>query len=1854
MLVSVFSVVTLAAATVVAAPQKGYSSQQESAPSLVEPLRAVEATLQEQVVLPESSNLVHDDEHHHHDHHDHVGLDWLRDSVPGEPGVDYPIFGQVPKTSFRCRGRQPGYYADTETRCQVFHICNARGGQGFLCPNGTIFDQQHFTCKWWFTVNCEDSEGFFDLNNNIGSAAETQGTQVIGEGFGQKTEQPQGTQQVQQTEQFQPEIQQVQGGQAVQETQEEERPILLPDQIPTRDEGVLQVIQPVPQESGTVSVQQPQEVLISQVPQEENTIHNVQEISSGTITAEIEDSTIRQVINQLLPDHKDTQNTPSTSQEAQNKLDAALEKPAACGQGSADCVARPSEGVSQLYDVSTTNTGESVSEHNLPQEPHATEGRAEEENQGLIVPGISQLSYDNKAIVQDHQVRDSEVKNEIASPELSAAPRYDDTPETIVHISQIVTSIQEEKMPPTQENQLHQNDEQLIAQGLFPVQTDEQQAAIQGEQVFDEQGTGQILTQEPVSSLQEDSDLEKIQFPAQEEEQFTTQTAITEEESPIQLGEQGGDQLSIQEEEQHLSQEGEYHAKVQEYVPLQDEYLASAVEARTGNEQIYPLQWRIRVPMPSEEGSPVQGEGQFAVNQEEGNTIQVEEEPTTPAVPLQDEEQFVENFEEQFPTLASDVQSYTGEQNPVYNEEYIPAYGHEQIFTPTGEQFPTEREEHFSVHTIEVLPVDDGNGHFSVTTVFPEQLDDESTGFPVPGEGFPVQEEEVHGYGIETSDVLNIPPTKVPSTFIIEIPSEVFEAPAEVAAQGTFGVAQTDLPPGYMGEQETSSQPEVAQKEYTEDYFNQAVTSFYGLQEKDETTVSPTDLEHDQVPEAVQPLCNSISCPSQDQEYSYGIVDEVSPQTPPFTQDLSVEKFDSTQVQDSTGLVEEEDYSNESSEEIYGGSDNQTTVAPEDSEQNEVFQVDIRHESPVTFSGEGDFQEPEVSIIHQIPQLYEAPETAFVTEEAVTAFETGTEIVTEVPEQDNVQLKLHEGSLEIDSSLYIIPDVHPEVLSSSSDPVDPVVSLIQRGENDRRQNASSNTTHGVSTSDQGPAEDATQPTFLQDEYTTILPDTREDVTPTPYDEDTTSIPTEGEDTTFLLVAKEDTTPFPADVEETTAFQTGLHDITDIPFNQVDEARIPLSTQGDHDTEGLIAPDVHANTGEFNKDQDTGYPHTNYHQESQAPEITYYEASQDQASDSVPQTPQEAVTFEQETVAYGQTPQEPVFEEGLQENQEPVTLGEGSVTFEQTPHEPVTFEQRPQDVTFEQVPQELATFDEVTSEQLPQRPVTFEHESQNTVTYDQVPQEPVTFDQVLQEPVTYDKEPQEPVILDQVPQEPVIYNQVPQEPVTLDQVPQEPVTFDQEPQEPVTLDQVPQEPVTFDQVPQEPVTYDKEPQEPVIVDQVPQEPVIYNQVPQEPVTLDQVPQEPVTFDQEPQEPVTLDQVPQEPVTFDQVPQEPVTYDKEPQEPVILDQVPQEPVIYNQVPQEPITLDQVPQEPVTFDQVPQEPVTYNQVPQEPVTFDQEPQEPVILDQVPQEPVTYNQVPQEPVILDQVPQEPVIYNQVPQEPVTLDQVPQEPVTFDQVPQEPITLDQVPQEPVTFDQVPQEPVTLDQVPQEPVTFDQVPQEPITLDQVPQEPVTFDQVPQEPVTLDQEPQEPVTFDQVPQEPVTYNQVPQEPVTYDQEPQEPVTLDQVPQEPITFDQGPQGTVIFEPVTFEQGPQEPVILEQGPQETIPFEQNPLAPTSFEQETVVSEQEPAIFEQGTVTFEQAPREPVTFEERPEVPFTLDQATQSPFSPDQPAQEPFSFEQTFPESHTFQQTSQDFPRAPPLLGLYLPPHA
>ena len=45
------------------------------------------------------------------------------EEIPGEAGVDYPTLASVPDTDFSCENRvSGGYYADTQTNCQVNRI----------------------------------------------------------------------------------------------------------------------------------------------------------------------------------------------------------------------------------------------------------------------------------------------------------------------------------------------------------------------------------------------------------------------------------------------------------------------------------------------------------------------------------------------------------------------------------------------------------------------------------------------------------------------------------------------------------------------------------------------------------------------------------------------------------------------------------------------------------------------------------------------------------------------------------------------------------------------------------------------------------------------------------------------------------------------------------------------------------------------------------------------------------------------------------------------------------------------------------------------------------------------------------------------------------------------------------------------------------------------------------------------------------------------------------------------------------------------------------------------------------------------------------------------------------------------------------------------------------------------------------------------------------------------------------------------------------------------------------------------------------------------------------------------------
>merc|ERR1711954_546598 len=76
------------------------------------------------------------------------------------------------RDSFPNLNLNPGYYADEEAECQVFHICAAEEAKySFLCPNGTIFNQEYFICDWWFNVDCSQAESLYGLNDEIAAEA---------------------------------------------------------------------------------------------------------------------------------------------------------------------------------------------------------------------------------------------------------------------------------------------------------------------------------------------------------------------------------------------------------------------------------------------------------------------------------------------------------------------------------------------------------------------------------------------------------------------------------------------------------------------------------------------------------------------------------------------------------------------------------------------------------------------------------------------------------------------------------------------------------------------------------------------------------------------------------------------------------------------------------------------------------------------------------------------------------------------------------------------------------------------------------------------------------------------------------------------------------------------------------------------------------------------------------------------------------------------------------------------------------------------------------------------------------------------------------------------------------------------------------------------------------------------------------------------------------------------------------------------------------------------------------------------------------------------------------------------------
>ncbi|KAK9710359.1 Chitin binding Peritrophin-A domain [Popillia japonica] len=73
------------------------------------------------------------------------------------------------QVKFSCQGRPAGYYADVESGCQIYHMCDGLGRQfSYSCPNTTLFQQRMLICDHWYMVNCSRSEDDYTANLLIG------------------------------------------------------------------------------------------------------------------------------------------------------------------------------------------------------------------------------------------------------------------------------------------------------------------------------------------------------------------------------------------------------------------------------------------------------------------------------------------------------------------------------------------------------------------------------------------------------------------------------------------------------------------------------------------------------------------------------------------------------------------------------------------------------------------------------------------------------------------------------------------------------------------------------------------------------------------------------------------------------------------------------------------------------------------------------------------------------------------------------------------------------------------------------------------------------------------------------------------------------------------------------------------------------------------------------------------------------------------------------------------------------------------------------------------------------------------------------------------------------------------------------------------------------------------------------------------------------------------------------------------------------------------------------------------------------------------------------------------------------
>ncbi|XP_063878504.1 putative transcriptional regulator cudA [Scylla paramamosain] len=158
----------------------------------------------------------------------------------GEAGLDYPTYSEVPfGLSFTCEDKLPGYYADPEAQCQVWHWCVSQTTKySFLCPNRTLFNQLYRVCDWWFNVDCADSPASYNINEDLYKVPETSlGRELLREEEG-------GDQTVEETQLMEDEV--VTGDQQPQQSQVQEEELRQQEQL-VEQQQEPQLLQQEPQ-----------------------------------------------------------------------------------------------------------------------------------------------------------------------------------------------------------------------------------------------------------------------------------------------------------------------------------------------------------------------------------------------------------------------------------------------------------------------------------------------------------------------------------------------------------------------------------------------------------------------------------------------------------------------------------------------------------------------------------------------------------------------------------------------------------------------------------------------------------------------------------------------------------------------------------------------------------------------------------------------------------------------------------------------------------------------------------------------------------------------------------------------------------------------------------------------------------------------------------------------------------------------------------------------------------------------------------------------------------------------------------------------------------------------------------------------------------------------------------------------------------------------------------------------------------------------------------------------------------------------------------------------------------------------